>query len=93
MTPDPHSKVPTNVRQRYLNSIIDECLKITDDELAAHVRAEKEEADCNRKASSRMIYLNLAVNCIKKLRTEAAEEAKKSEERAKRTKVKGNLGT
>ena len=93
VTPDPHSKVPTNVRQRYLNSIIDECLKITDDELAAHVRAEKEEADCNRKASSRMIYLNLAVNCIKKLRTEAAEEAKKSEERAKRTKVKGNLGS
>ena len=96
VTPDPHSKVPTNVRQRYLNSIIDECLKITggDDELAAHVRAEKEEAECSRKASSRMIYLNLAVNCIKRLRTEAAEEAKKSEERAKGIRgVKGNLGS
>ena len=96
VTPDPHSKVPTNVRQRYLNSIIDECLKITggEDELAAHVRAEKEEAECSRKASSRMIYLNLAVNCIKRLRTEAAEEAKKSEERAKGIRgVKGNLGS
>merc|ERR1719234_2412483 len=95
VTPDPHSKVPTSVRQRYLNSIIDECLKITggEDELAAHVRAEKEEAECSRKASSRMIYLNLAVNCIKRLRTEATEEAKKSEERVKMKKnMKGNLG-
>merc|ERR1719376_1187892 len=40
-----------------------------------------------------MIYLNLAVNCIKRLRTEAAEEAKKSEERVKVKKnMKGNLG-
>merc|ERR1719312_1692794 len=66
VTPDPKSKVPTNVRQRYLNSIVDECLKITGgEELEAFTRAEKEEADCCRKASSRMIYLNLVVNCLK----------------------------
>merc|ERR1719430_868393 len=39
-----------------------------------------------------MIYLNLAVNCIKRLRTEAAEEAKKSEERTKMKNMKGKLG-
>lgn len=77
VTPDPKSKVPTNIRQRYLNSIIDECLKITaGEELEAYTRAEKEEIDCCRKASSRMIYLNLVVNCIKKLRTEATMAAK-----------------
>lgn len=41
--------------------------------IKAYPRAEKEEQDCSRKASSRMIYLNLVVNKIKKLRTEAAE--------------------
>ena len=38
----------------------------------AYPRAEQEEKDCCRKASSRMIYLNLAVNKIKKLRAEKA---------------------
>ncbi len=42
----------------------------------AYPRAEQEEADCNRKASSRMLYLNLVVNTIKRLRNEAAEAAK-----------------
>ena len=72
VTPDPHSKVPTNVRQKYLNTIIDECLKISrGDELEAFTRAEKEELDCCKKASSRMLYLNLVVACVKKLRVEA----------------------
>merc|ERR1719466_694388 len=76
VVPDPKSKVPTNVRQKYLNSIIDTCLKICGgDELAAFSRAETEEADCCRKASSRMIYLNLVVNKIKKLRAEAVTAA------------------
>jgi len=86
VTPDPKSKVPTNIRQRYLNSIIDECIKITaGEELEAFTRAEKEEADCCRKASSRMIYLNLVVNCIKKLRTEATEAAKASSKKSLNT--------
>ena len=42
----------------------------------AHARAEREEAAVCRKASSRMIYLNLAVNAIKRLRGEAAKPAK-----------------
>jgi len=79
ITADPKSKVPTNVRQRYLDSITTTCLDIYNGkEEQAYARAEKEETDCCRKASSRMIYLNLVVNKIKKLRTEAkeAEEAR-----------------
>jgi len=94
VTPDPKSKVPTNIRQRYLNSIIDECLKITGgEELEAFTRAEKEEADCCRKASSRMIYLNLVVNCIKKLRSEAAMAAKAKKSSANPTPGKRSLLT
>ena len=39
------------------------------------IRAEREEAECCKKATSRMFYLNLIVNSIKKLRTEAAAVA------------------
>ena len=74
VTPDPHSKVPNTVRQKYLDTIIVECLKISGgDELEAYTRAEREEQACCRKASSRMLYLNLVVSCIKKLRAEAAQ--------------------
>ena len=76
VTPDRSGKVPTTVRQKYLNSIIEECLKISGgDELEAYTRAEREEKECCRKATSRMFYLNLIVNCVKKLRTEAAAVA------------------
>ena len=88
VTPDPHSKVPTAVRQRYLSSFIDECLRLVPgDELAAHARAEREEAAVCRKASSRMIYLNLAVNAIKRLRGEAVAAAAGEVRRSK-----GSLG-
>ena len=74
VTPDPHSKVPNTVRQKYLDTIIVECLKISGgDELEAYTRAEREEQSCCRKASSRMLYLNLVVSCIKRLRAEAAQ--------------------
>ncbi len=76
VTPDPNSKVPTTVRQKYLDTIIQECLKISGgDELEAYTRAEREEANCCRKASSRMLYLNLVVSTIKKLRAEATAAA------------------
>lgn len=35
------SKVPTNIRQRYLNLIIDECLKLYDDEEEAFKRVSQ----------------------------------------------------
>ena len=82
VTPDPKSKVPTTVRQKYLDTIIQECLKISGgDELEAYTRAEREEANCCRKASSRMLYLNLVVNTIKKLRVEATAAAASAQHR------------
>ncbi|KAK8723670.1 hypothetical protein OTU49_011488, partial [Cherax quadricarinatus] len=72
------SKVPQNIRQRYLNSLIDECLKFTGEKDAFNIAAA-EEHTCYKRASSRMVYLNLTVNAIKRLRTqqkagEAAQE-------------------
>ena len=82
VTPDPKSKVPTTVRQKYLDTIITECLKITGgEELEAYTRAEREEANCCRKASSRMLYLNLVVSTIKKLRAEATAAAASAQHR------------
>lgn len=66
------SKVPVNVRQRYLNSIVDECLKIhAGNPDKAYNRAVEEEKVCSDRSKNRNIYLNLVVNCIKKLRNEA----------------------
>jgi len=73
-----NAKVPNHIRQRYLDTMVEECLKIyAGDQTVAYPRAEKEEQDCCRKASSRMIYLNLVVNKIKRLRTEAKEAAER----------------
>ena len=67
-------KVPTNVRQKYLDTLVDECLKIyPDNTAAAYQRAETEEKVCSDKSKTRSIYLNSVVLCIKKLRNEAKE--------------------
>ncbi|XP_026098826.1 RNA exonuclease 1 homolog [Carassius auratus] len=63
------AKVPTNVRQRYLNIFIDECLKFCSSEQEAFQMAlEEEKVVCDR-SSSKNIYLNVAVNTLKKLRS------------------------
>ena len=69
---DSQGKVPVNVRQKYLDTITDECLKIfPNNTAAAYKRAEDEEKICSDKSKTRSIYLNLVVNLIKKLRNEA----------------------
>ncbi|XP_062582976.1 RNA exonuclease 1 homolog, partial [Saccostrea cucullata] len=67
------SKVPISVRQRYLNSIIDECLPLYDNEEDAFKRGLEEELTVYKRASNKTVYLNVACNTIKRLRTEAAE--------------------
>uniref|UniRef100_T1JBB2 C3H1-type domain-containing protein n=1 Tax=Strigamia maritima TaxID=126957 RepID=T1JBB2_STRMM len=64
------SKVPTNVRQRYLNLIIDECLKLYPDEKDAYTRALSEEKNSYSRSSNRSVYLNVAVNTIHRIRNE-----------------------
>ncbi|XP_064605094.1 RNA exonuclease 1 homolog [Liolophura sinensis] len=71
------SKIPTNVRQRYLNLIIDECLKLCKTEKEAYDRALEEEKACYSRASSKNIYLNVSVNAIKKLRVEISNKNSK----------------
>lgn len=62
------AKVPTNVRQRYLNIFIDECLKFCPSEQEAFQMALEEEKVVYDRSSSKNIYLNVAVNTLKKLR-------------------------
>ncbi|XP_043909905.1 RNA exonuclease 1 homolog isoform X2 [Protopterus annectens] len=62
------SKVPTNIRQRYLNVFIDECLKFCASDQEAIDRALEEEKAAYDRSSSRVVYLNVAVNTLKKLR-------------------------
>ncbi|KAG9351244.1 hypothetical protein JZ751_025136 [Albula glossodonta] len=65
------AKVPTNVRQRYLNIFIDECLKFCPSEENAFEMALQEEKVVYDRSSSRNIYLNVAVNTLKKLRSKS----------------------
>ncbi|MCJ8734680.1 hypothetical protein PDJAM_G00238070 [Pangasius djambal] len=69
------AKVPTNVRQRYLNVFIDECLKFCPLEEAAFQMALDEEKLVYDRSSSKNIYLNVAVNALKKLRSKIATPA------------------
>ncbi|XP_072294468.1 RNA exonuclease 1 homolog [Eucyclogobius newberryi] len=62
------AKVPTNVRQRYLNTFIDECSKFCASESDAFQMALDEEKVVYERSSSKNIYLNVAVNTLKKLR-------------------------
>ncbi|KAL8177653.1 UNVERIFIED_CONTAM: RNA exonuclease 1 [Gekko kuhli] len=63
------AKVPTNIRQRYLNLFIDECLKICSSQQEAFDKALSEEKVAYERSTSRNIYLNVAVNTLKKLRS------------------------
>ncbi|XP_053317741.1 RNA exonuclease 1 homolog [Spea bombifrons] len=64
------AKVPTTVRQRYLNLFIDECLKFCPTQQEAFDKALEEEKVVYGRSSSRNIYLNVAVNTLKKLRNQ-----------------------
>ncbi|XP_040178521.1 RNA exonuclease 1 homolog isoform X3 [Rana temporaria] len=64
------AKVPTSIRQRYLNIFIDECLKCCVSEKEAFDKALEEEKLVYSRSSSRNIYLNVAVNTLKKLRSQ-----------------------
>ncbi len=66
-------KIPVSVRQRYLDTLVDECLKLSGgDEQRAYRRAVDEEKQCCEKSKTRSVYLSVVVNRIKKLRGEAA---------------------
>lgn len=68
------SKVGTNVRQRYLNLFIDELVKLYPNEEEAFKRGKEEEEAVYKRCTNKKIYLNCAVNTIKRLRTEVLEK-------------------
>uniref|UniRef100_A0A673AK36 Exonuclease domain-containing protein n=1 Tax=Sphaeramia orbicularis TaxID=375764 RepID=A0A673AK36_9TELE len=72
------AKVPTNIRQRYLNTFIDECVKFCRSEGAAL----DEEKLVYERSSSKNIYLNVAVNTLKKLRSKSKEPGLLAKKRA-----------
>uniref|UniRef100_A0A8C4FG76 REX1, RNA exonuclease 1 homolog n=1 Tax=Dicentrarchus labrax TaxID=13489 RepID=A0A8C4FG76_DICLA len=65
------AKVPTNIRQRYLNAFIDECVKFCPSEDIAFQMALDEEKLVYERSNSKNIYLNVAVNTLKKLRSKS----------------------
>lgn len=69
------AKVPTNVRQRYLETFIDECVKFCPSEKDAFQLALEEEKLVYERSSSKNIYLNVAVNTLKKLRSKSSPSA------------------
>uniref|UniRef100_H3BY62 REX1, RNA exonuclease 1 homolog n=1 Tax=Tetraodon nigroviridis TaxID=99883 RepID=H3BY62_TETNG len=66
------AKIPTNIRQRYLNTFIDECVKFCPSEDVAFQMALDEEKLVYDRSSSKNIYLNVAVNTLKKLRSRSS---------------------
>ncbi|XP_059197612.1 RNA exonuclease 1 homolog [Centropristis striata] len=66
------AKVPNNVRQRYLNTFIDECVKFCPSKSIAFQMALDEEKLVYDRSSSKNIYLNVAVNALKKLRSKSS---------------------
>ena len=61
-------KVPNAIRQRYLNLIIDECLKINQVDEEAYERALNEEKTIYKRSPSKNTYISLAANTIKRIR-------------------------
>lgn len=66
-------KVPSSVRQRYLNNFIDECLKFCSDQEEAYQMALEEEKKAYERSSNKTVYLNVAINTLKRLRDQAME--------------------
>ncbi|XP_040074041.1 RNA exonuclease 1 homolog isoform X2 [Ixodes scapularis] len=69
------SRVPVVVRQRYLNLFVDECAKSSTTEEEAIEKALSEEKQTYERSSNKSVYLNVAVNTLKRLRREAAAQA------------------
>ncbi|KAK0062968.1 RNA exonuclease 1 [Biomphalaria pfeifferi] len=65
-------KVPSNIRQRYLNILIEEYLKFNSEETAFQ-KAQEEERIVYERACNKNIYIRLLVNAVKKIREEASE--------------------
>lgn len=64
-------RVPATIRQKYLNILVDETLKIYDREEDAYERAVEEEKQSYAKCSSKVVYVNVITNVVQRIRREA----------------------
>jgi hypothetical protein len=71
-------RVPANIRQKYLNILVDETLKIYDREEDAYERAVEEERQSYAKCSSRIVYANVITNVVQRIRREAESNSNPS---------------
>nr|CAG4641478.1 EOG090X01LQ [Eurycercus lamellatus] len=71
-------RVPANVRQKYLNVLVDETLKIYDREEDAYTRAVEEERAAYSKCSSKVVYVNVITNLVQRIRREAETGSSKA---------------
>ncbi|KAF8768269.1 RNA exonuclease 1 homolog [Argiope bruennichi] len=69
------SKVPTVVRQKFLNAFIDEYIKFSATEEEAFESALEEEKKAYQRSSSKAIYMNVASNALNRLRHRKDENA------------------
>ncbi|XP_061635513.1 RNA exonuclease 1 homolog isoform X1 [Phyllopteryx taeniolatus] len=65
------AKIPTIIRQRYLNIFIEECIKFCPSEDVAFQMGLDEEKLVYERSNTKKIYLNVAVNTLKKLRNKS----------------------
>ncbi|XP_072385118.1 uncharacterized protein [Diabrotica undecimpunctata] len=70
------SKLPVNVRSRYLTMIADECVKMYISKEEAYSRALKEEYNCYEKCKVITTYRNSAMLAVNRLRKEGQERNK-----------------
>lgn len=69
------SKVPANIRQRYLTCFIDECLRICNkNHEKAYSMAVTKEEECKTRSTSKSIYLSLAASTLKRLREKPSRD-------------------
>ncbi|XP_068082191.1 RNA exonuclease 1 homolog [Anabrus simplex] len=61
-------KIPANIRQKYLNILAEEYLKICSDGEEAFKKAIEEETAVHERCSVRSVYLSSMSNCISRLR-------------------------
>lgn len=65
---DVGGKIPANVRQNYLNILVDEYLKVTETEQKAFEKAEEDEKSIYSRSTTRVIYISHVTNTINRLR-------------------------
>lgn len=72
-----HSKLPVNVRTRFLTLLAEECLKLYLIKEDAYVRALTEELKCYEKCSALSTYKNSSMLSVNRLRKELQERESK----------------